>query len=89
MDGIESYTVSLETQSAEVITKPMDNESGGEGPSGEGPSGEGPSGEGPSGLPGGLAPPAHPPSFESVLERIRKTGKEVKGGWCDGEEMKI
>ena len=47
--GVESYNVSLETQTAEVVA-------------------------------------ADSLSFDTVLEKIQKTGKKVKSGEADGEE---
>lgn len=50
-DGLSSYTVSLDTQSADVYTDDV--------------------------------------SFEAVLEKIRKTGKEVRGAERDGVGMGV
>jgi len=52
IDGIKSYNVSLETQSAEMTAEP------------------------------GVG-------YETVLEKLKKTGKEITGGWRDGEEASV
>jgi len=49
MAGVESYNVSLETQTAEVVA-------------------------------------ADSLAFDTVLEKIQKTGKKVKSGEADGEQ---
>ncbi|KAF2833620.1 hypothetical protein CC86DRAFT_12299 [Ophiobolus disseminans] len=49
LDGVESYNVSLETQTAEVVA-------------------------------------ADSLTFDTVLEKIQKTGKKVKSGEADGEQ---
>jgi copper chaperone len=50
--GVESYTVSLETQTAEVIA-------------------------------------AESLDYDTVLEKIKKTGKKVKSGEADGEAREV
>lgn len=52
--GLQSHTVSLETQTAEVEVTDLEN-----------------------------------PSYETVLEKIKKTGKTVKGGWVDGDIREV
>ncbi|KAH7084938.1 heavy metal-associated domain-containing protein [Paraphoma chrysanthemicola] len=52
LDGVESYNVSLETQTAEVVA-------------------------------------AESLDYETVLEKIKKTGKKVKSGEADGIEREI
>jgi copper chaperone len=52
MPGVESYNVSLETQTAEIVA-------------------------------------AESLDYETVLEKIKKTGKKVKSGEADGKEMAI
>jgi copper chaperone len=50
--GVESYNVSLETQTAEIVA-------------------------------------AESLDYETVLEKIKKTGKKVKSGEADGKEMEV
>jgi putative hemolysin len=50
--GVESYNVSLETQTAEIVA-------------------------------------AESLDYETVLEKIKKTGKKVKSGEADGEEREV
>lgn len=50
--GVESYNVSLETQTAEIVA-------------------------------------AESLDYETVLEKIKKTGKKVKSGEADGQEMAV
>ncbi|KAF2709332.1 heavy metal transport/detoxification protein [Pleomassaria siparia CBS 279.74] len=52
LDGVKSYDVSLETQSATIVTEDSLN-------------------------------------YETVLEKIKKTGKTVKSGQADGEARDI
>ncbi|OCL06588.1 heavy-metal-associated domain-containing protein [Glonium stellatum] len=52
LDGVKSYNVSLETQTAEVITEESVD-------------------------------------YQTVLEKIAKTGKKVKSGEADGQEMSV
>ncbi|KAF1921941.1 heavy-metal-associated domain-containing protein [Ampelomyces quisqualis] len=52
LEGVESYKVSLETQTAEVVT-------------------------------------AESLDYETVLEKIKKTGKKVKSGEADGLERDV
>ncbi|MCJ1226706.1 Cytosolic copper metallochaperone [Toensbergia leucococca] len=52
LDGVKSYNVSLEQQTANVVTEPS-------------------------------------VGYETVLEKIKKTGKVVKAGWEDGEEKAV
>ncbi|KAH7389583.1 heavy metal-associated domain-containing protein [Phaeosphaeria sp. MPI-PUGE-AT-0046c] len=52
LDGVESYNVSLETQTAEIVA-------------------------------------ADSLDYETVLEKIKKTGKKVKSGEADGQEMAV
>ncbi|KAF2035572.1 heavy metal transport/detoxification protein [Setomelanomma holmii] len=52
LDGVESYNVSLETQTAEIVA-------------------------------------ADSLDYETVLEKIKKTGKKVKSGEADGIEREI
>jgi hypothetical protein len=50
--GVESYNVSLETQTAEIVA-------------------------------------AESLDYETVLEKIKKTGKKVKSGEADGQEREV
>ncbi|KAF2799058.1 putative iron/copper transporter Atx1 [Melanomma pulvis-pyrius CBS 109.77] len=52
LDGVKSYNVSLETQTAEIVTEDSLN-------------------------------------YETVLEKIKKTGKTVKSGAADGVERDV
>lgn len=50
--GVKSYDVSLDTQTADVVTEPS-------------------------------------VSFDTVLEKIKKTGKKVNEGWSDGTQQAV